>query len=121
MSKSQIVREVAAKLGMPVVDVQVCRDIVQGVVARQAMRDPQTLESALQALLEERANEATAIGSEYDDVAIEIALYRAERTDEKAMHLAQAGEGLVQRIDDMGRSAGPIWQAASLAIDPYVA
>jgi len=91
-----------------------------GTVACAPMRDPQALEATLQALLVSRQRDALAIGSVYDDVAIEIAAYRMERTDAAAMNLAKAGEGLVCRLDDMSDSSDPKWQAASLAIDPFI-
>ena len=91
-----------------------------GTVSCAPMRDPQTLETTLQALLVSRQRDALAIGSVYDDVAIEIAAYRAEPTDTTAMNLAKAGEDLLCRLDDMSDSADRKWQAASLAVDPFI-
>jgi hypothetical protein len=92
-----------------------------GTVACAPVRDPQALKTSIQALLVAKAHAATVIGGDYDDAAIEIALYRADRTDDNAMNLAKAGEGLLCRLDDMSDSAGVEWQAASLAVDPFVA
>lgn len=91
-----------------------------GHVACAPMRDPQTLEKTIQALLVAKQNSALAIGSEYDDASIEIALYRADPTDDNAMNLAKAGEGLLCRLDDMRDNTSAEWDAASLAVDPFI-
>jgi hypothetical protein len=91
-----------------------------GHVACAPMRDAQTLEKTIQALLTAKQHSALAIGGEYDDASIELILYRADRTDDNAMNLAKAGEGLLCRLDDMRDNTGPEWDAASLAVDPFV-
>jgi len=91
-----------------------------GTVACAPMRDPQALETTIQALLVATQNSALAIGGEYDDASIELILYRADRTDDNAMNLAKAGEGLLCRLDDMRDNTSAEWDAASLAVNPFV-
>ncbi len=92
-----------------------------GLVAYRAMRDPQQLEKTLATLFDATACDAIAIGSHHDDVGIALGAYRALRTDAAAMELARAGEDLLCRLDDMSCSSDRRWEAASLAVDPYLA
>lgn len=91
------------------------------------MTDHSALVTTVQALLvnlayatDTKVGERIAGRMSYCDTANEIADYWANPTDENAKTLASSAEHLLCDLDDLSMSDTPQWEAASLAVDPYV-
>lgn len=85
-----------------------------------AVRDPVELERALGRLVETRRSRAEAIGSELDEVDRLLVARTADPATASPEELAESGEHLLCRLDDMRDSDDQAWEEASKAVDPYV-